>query len=159
MYGDERLHAMGETGVRTPAVLLVDEDPGDVGLIELALARTRRHVQLHRVSNVSAALKFLQREVPYEDAPGVDLVMLNLQLPPASGPACLTALRSDPANPLPVVALLSATDGAGVESPDNLGASAVIPRPRGLHDLVSALDSTLEFFLGTASLTLRSGGA
>lgn len=133
-------------------VLLVDEDPGDVRLLELALARTRRHVRLHCVSNASAALRFLRREIPFEDAPAVDLVLLDLHLHAAASTACLSELRADPAYAaLPIIAFSSTNDQIALQEVYRLGVSAVIARPQGLHDLVTALDATLTFFLDTAS--------
>jgi two-component system, chemotaxis family, response regulator Rcp1 len=43
-----------------------------------------------------AALAFLRREAPYEDAPRPDLVLLDLNLPRKSGHEVLAELRADP---------------------------------------------------------------
>lgn len=146
------------SATREQVVLLVDEDPGDVRLLELALARTRRHVRLHCVSNAPAALSFLRHEIPYEDAPPVDLVFLDLHLYAAASSACLAELRADPDYAaLPIVAFSSTNDHVALQEVYRLGVSAVIARPQGLHDLVTALDATLAFFLETASRPGQDG--
>jgi CheY-like chemotaxis protein len=134
-------------------VLLVGADPDDARLVEIALARTRHAVRLHSVSSGQAALQFLRGQAPYEDAPAVHLVLLDPHVASAGGPSCLAELRvGEPSTAMPVIAFSSADDPADVREAYRLGASAVIARPRGLHDLITALDATLDFFFRTALL-------
>ena len=66
-------------------VLLVEDDPGDVLLIEEAFADNKVRNRLHTVSDGVEALQFLRREGPYADAPQPDLVLLDLNLPRMDG--------------------------------------------------------------------------
>jgi serine phosphatase RsbU (regulator of sigma subunit) len=76
---------VGESGVR---VLLVEDDPGDALLVEELLSETDLRVELERAVSVADALPRL---------PGVDCVLLDLNLPDSFGLEGLrTVLGADP---------------------------------------------------------------
>ena len=60
-----------------PAVLLFEDNLGDVGLISAALEDCSTGVDLHTVSAVDRAIAFLQRRTPFESAPTPSLVITD----------------------------------------------------------------------------------
>lgn len=68
-------------------VLVVEDDPGDVALVESAFTEYEINTELHHVGDGAEALAFLRREDPYIDAPRPDLSLLDLNMPPSRRPA------------------------------------------------------------------------
>ena len=66
-------------------VLVVDDNPGDVCLIEEALRSGVVPSRLHATQDGEEALAFLRREAPFQDAPRPDLVLLDLNMPRMGG--------------------------------------------------------------------------
>ena len=83
-------------------VLLVEDDPGDVLLIQEAFTDNKVRNRLHTVSDGVDALAFLRQEGEYADAPRPDLVLLDLNLPRKDGREVLAEIKGDedaPADP------------------------------------------------------------
>jgi len=76
-------------------VLLVEDDVGDVLLIEEAFADNKVRNRLHTVSDGVEALAFLRREGEHAAAPQPDLVLLDLNLPRKDGREVLAEIKSD----------------------------------------------------------------
>ena len=70
---------------RLPQVLLVDDNPADVGLAREALAGGRHELQISHVLDGEEALAFLHRAGDYTNALRPDLVILDLNLPKKDG--------------------------------------------------------------------------
>lgn len=62
-------------------ILLVEDNPGDVRLVEEAFLDGEIANTLHSVTSGEAALEFINRDGEYEDAPPPDVVLLDLNLP------------------------------------------------------------------------------
>lgn len=86
---------MAEVGATDPEVLLVEDNPGDVRLVEEALQETAG--SLHITRDGREALQFLRQEDEFDDAPQPDIVLLDLNLPKVDGAQVLEEIRSDPA--------------------------------------------------------------
>ena len=95
-----------EEHVEAIEVLLVEDDPGDVLLIQEAFADNKVRNRLHCVSDGVDALRFLRREDGYADAPRPDLILLDLNLPRKDGREVLAEVKTDDQlQQIPVVVL------------------------------------------------------
>ena len=147
MIGDEKLRSSGffVNIVRraaqsfegaTPLVLIVEDDPGTVMVIEAVLKKkgyaTRSAGNLHeiiRAMNVK---------------PRPDLVLLDILLPDANGFAILERIRRHPEmSGMPVVMLTSLSDPADVAKGLALGATGYMSKPARPQALLAALDVVL----------------
>lgn len=81
----------GETGV---TILLVEDNPGDVRLVEEALHETSSTLRI--VNDGREALDFLHQRNGFADAPHPDIVLLDLNLPKVDGTEVLREIRGDP---------------------------------------------------------------
>ena len=66
-------------------ILLVEDNLGDVRLVEEAVRESRGVHQVYLVQDGLAALMFLRRESPYTTVPRPDLILLDLNLPRKDG--------------------------------------------------------------------------
>ncbi len=77
-------------------MLLVEDNPADVRLVEIALEEAELQNPLSVVTNGEDAISYLKKEGRYGDAPVPDLVLLDLNLPRKSGYDVLTEMRNHP---------------------------------------------------------------
>ncbi|GAB3674711.1 response regulator [Halopiger thermotolerans] len=113
-------------------LLLVEDNPGDVRLVEEALRDGQIDNRLHTVTDGRAALDFVHRRGEYADAPRPDIVLLDLKLPRVDGEDVLHEIKHHPElEDVPVV-ILSGMDEERIESRDldhDADEDAVIEKP------------------------------
>ena len=99
------------SGASTPiTILMVEDSEEDIELTLRGLERAKLQNRIWTVRDGVQALAFLRREVPYQDAPRPDLILLDLNLPKLDGREVLARMREDPRlRELPVV-VLTASD-------------------------------------------------
>lgn len=89
-------------------ILLVEDSDADARIIQETLREMPFSTQLDRVENGEAALNFLRRDTPHENAPQPDLILLDLHLPGKNGFEVIAELRGDSVLcSIPVVVCLS----------------------------------------------------
>lgn len=76
-------------------ILLVEDDPSDVLLTELALDETYVPHNLHTLRSGSEVLAYLRQEGKYAGAPTPDLILLDLTLPQKDGFEVMTELTQE----------------------------------------------------------------
>ena len=119
-------------------VLYVEDDPGNVAIVEHAL-RSRPGVRLRVAGDVASALDMLGA------GPPPDLLLLDLTLPGASGRELLATLRADPRwAGLPCVVLTSINDIAEETALRTQGADDYLTKPLRLDRLLSVVDGYLQ---------------
>src|SRR4051812_37277295 len=115
------------------AVLLAEDNPDDVFLVKRAFRKSFGDVGLHVVPDGEAAIAYLRREPPYDDAakcPVPSLLLLDLKLPRLSGFEVLAWLREQHVlKRLPVVVLTSSRDRGDVDRAYDLGANSYLVKP------------------------------
>jgi CheY-like chemotaxis protein len=115
--------------VRTPRILLVEDNQGDVVLVRKALT-TVRPTRLYVVSDGVEALQFLRRSGPHEKVPRPDLVLLDLNLPRVNGREVLAEVKNDESlRRIPVVVLTGSDAEADVQTAFDLHCNAYMVKP------------------------------
>ncbi|HXU82254.1 MAG TPA: response regulator, partial [Polyangia bacterium] len=101
---------MGTRG-RAIEILLVEDNPGDVRLIQEALRDGKVWNNPHVVTDGEAALDYVYRRPPFTDAPRPDMILLDLNLPKKDGREVLAVIKSDPdLKRIPVVVLTTSKE-------------------------------------------------
>lgn len=120
----------GRTGIAD--ILLVDDDPGDIVLIQEAFlqAGTSSRRRCHVADHAAAALNFVHRAGEHADAPRPRLILLDLNLTGTHGLEVLAQLKADEdLLTIPVVILSSSRHPADIERSYTLHANAYIVKP------------------------------
>ena len=95
-------------GSRKSHILLVEDNPADVGLLRLALKGAQVDCELTVLEDGAEALAFI-RHHRNPDASVPDLAVLDLNLPKNGGLEVLEAIRANPAFSAVAVAILSSS--------------------------------------------------
>jgi len=133
-------------------VLLVEDNPADVRLVGDAFKEIHGH-RLNVASDGEEALDFVFRRGRHIDAPRVDLVILDLNLPVMNGDAVLREIRANPVTTLlPVIVLSSSGARKDVQLAYELRANGYIRKPRDLDGIYKAVESLKTFWLDVAEL-------
>lgn len=137
-------------------VLLVEDDAGDVELTREALNDSKLALELHVVEDGEKALQFLRHDPPYKDAPQVDLVLLDLNLPRVDGREVLRTMKSDDAlKSVPVVVVTTSDAESDILRSYHLGANCYVTKPVGLDQFVHVVKSIEAFWLTVVKLPSR----
>lgn len=134
-------------------ILLVEDNPGDVRLIQEAFRGCRLCNELLVQPDGHEALEFLRR-TPDQELP--DLVLLDLNLPRVTGQEVLAAMRSDPRlrRICTVILTSSAAERDIVQSYD-LGANAYVCKPLRLDEIKDMVARLEGFWIGVVKFAPR----
>ncbi len=136
-----------------PQVLLVDDNPADVGLAREALAGGRHQSRIDDVADGEEAVAFLHRAGPYANAVRPDLVILDLNLPKKDGRAVLAEVKAErDLRTIPIVVFSTSRAMLDIARSYELGANCYVSKPGNLDDYFAAVRSIEEFWFGSASL-------
>jgi two-component system response regulator len=134
-------------------ILVVDDNPGDVQLIIEAFEDAKLSNALHSVGDGIAALAFLRREGPYQDVPGPNLIILDLNLPKKDGRAVLAEIKADPnLRGIPVVVLTTSRAEADVLKVYDLNANCYITKPVDFAQFIKVVQAIDNFWFAIVTL-------
>ncbi len=119
-------------------VLLIDDDPAAILLVELALQEADMDVDFTSEGSVQAARARLAAGCEHGGLP--DIVLLDLNLPDGSGHDLLIAMKQNPAlRRIPVVILSTSSYEPDIERATYNGAAAYYVKPSGFIELVALM--------------------
>ena len=144
------------TALRPCDVLLVEDNPSDVYLTQVAFQRSRSDSQIHVVEDGIQAMAFLRRELPYDSAPRPDLVLLDLNLPRKDGHKVLEEMKSDPdLSRIPVIVLTTSTAEADIHRCYESHANCYIAKPVDFDQFERVVREIESFWFKVATLPRR----
>jgi len=130
-----------------PPILLVEDTPDDVLLIQRAFRKAKLNANMQVVNDGEAAVEYLAGTGRYADReqhPLPVVVLLDLKLPRKSGFEVLTWIRQQPLlKRLSVVVLTSSDQMQDVNRAYDLGANSYLVKPvefDALMEMVKTLD-------------------
>jgi CheY-like chemotaxis protein len=128
-------------------ILVVDDDAGDVLMIEEALASSGIDKTIDVVSDGQQAMEFLRREGQYSDAARPDMILLDLNMPRMDGRQVLTQVKNDPKlRTIPIVVLTTSNADSDILSSYLLQANAYVTKPIDLDEFNDVVRSIDRFF-------------
>jgi len=138
---------------RSAEILLIEDNPGDVELIQEALqsGRVLNHISL--AIDGEEAMAFLNRGCGYETAPRPDLILLDLNIPKKNGFEVLKEIKEHSSlSRVPVVILTSSQAGRDIIKSYDLSANCFISKPVDVDEFLAVVRSTGEFWLTIVKL-------
>lgn len=132
---------------RNPKILLVEDEPGDARLMQLALHK-HSHADLYHASDGYEALCFLRRQGErFADVPRPDLILLDIKMPGQGGLEFLQVAKQDAdLCAIPVVAITTSALEADVSEAYRLGAAGYILKPADLNEFVAAVRDLCQYW-------------
>lgn len=135
---------------------MVEDNPGDVRLLEEAFHELDARLDLHVAKDGAQALEILfggkDRWLP-------DLIFLDLNLPKVSGHEVLGRLKEDPEmRQIPVIVLTSSRAETDIRRAYESHANAYIRKPTSLDDLIACIRGFKVFWMETARLPNVASG-
>jgi CheY-like chemotaxis protein len=135
-----------------PRVVAVEDNPADVRLIKEGVAAAGVELALTVYnSGRTAADRFraIDAETP-ADHP--DLILLDLNLPGASGLELLTLVRTETPFPgVPVVIISSSESRDDINRAYEHAANAYVTKPTDPDNYIDMIEATIEFWITTAA--------
>lgn len=135
------------------SILLVEDNPGDVRLVQEAFREIDTEAEFHVATDGKEALTYLQERLDDESLSSPDLLLLDLNLPRVDGFEVLDEIRSNQEYPpLPILILSSSDARDDVMKSYEHSANAYLTKPDDPADLVTVARTIEQFWLDTATL-------
>lgn len=129
-------------------VLIVDDEPADVRLLQMALRQGGYACNVVIASNGAEALDVL-RDNAKARRPTPDLILLDLNMPQMNGREFLRHVKQDPGLRLSPVVVVSTSDAErDVVSAYELGAVGYLSKPVDIDDLFTAIRRIEDYWFG-----------
>jgi two-component system, chemotaxis family, response regulator Rcp1 len=137
-------------------ILLIEDNPADARLTELALRDEKIRITLSIVRDGMEALAFLRKEGIHAQAKSPDLILLDLNLPKKNGREVLREIKSDALFKHIPVAILTTSDAeSDILYSYRMQANCYMVKPLELNRFVEMMNSIKRFWFETARLPQR----
>jgi CheY-like chemotaxis protein len=143
---------------RTFRILLVEDNPADVRLLQEAFRESPEPYELHTVMDGEAAMDFLHRRNEHADKPRPDLVLLDINLPKRNGHDVLQMLKQTPGLiRIPVLMLTSSDSATDIAKAYDCHANAYIRKPTDMSNYFKVVAAVKQFWLTIVQLPPTDG--
>jgi chemotaxis family two-component system response regulator Rcp1 len=134
-------------------VLLVEDNPGDVRLMQEALKDAKVHNNLHVVHDGDEAMSFLRREGKHSGSPEPNLIMLDLNLPGKDGREVLDDIKNDPVlKHIPVVIVTTSAAEEDILKSYRLHANCYMTKPVNIEQFIKVVHAIEDFWFTIVKL-------
>ncbi|PWU45805.1 response regulator [Micromonospora globispora] len=148
---------MGPGSPSPVRILVVDDDPGDVLMIEEALEDSDVEKVIDVVNDGQEAMEFLRREGRHTEARRPDVILLDLNMPRMDGRQVLGEVKQDEdLRTIPIVVLTTSNADTDIVGSYTLQANAYVTKPIDLDDFNDVVRRIDEFFGRVVVLPKRS---
>lgn len=145
-------------------VLLVEDNPGDIHLTQIAFAdvpgqkvrRRKINVNLSVVRDGVEAMAFLHHQGRYEEAIQPDLILLDWNLPRKNGQQVLVEIDADERlRRIPTIVLTTSQADEDIANAYNLHANCYITKPVDYQEFLQIVQSIEDFWFNIVQLPPR----
>jgi len=135
-------------------ILLVEDNKGDVGLIEEVFESSKVRNKLYVVEDGEEAVNFLLREGKFSDVPRPGIILLDLNLPKKDGREVLGEIKEDKdLKNIPVVVLTTSKAEEDILESYKLHANAYVTKPVDFDQFIKVIKSIENFWLEVVNLS------
>src|SRR5664280_1217985 len=129
-------------------ILLVEDNEGDVGLIEEVFEEAKIRNNLHVAEDGEEALLYLHGEGKFSGSPRPDIILLDLNLPKKGGHEVLKEIKEDEnLHNIPVIVLTTSDAEKDIIGAYDLHANAYITKPLDFNQFIKVVGSIENFWL------------
>jgi len=137
-------------------VLLIEDNPADVRLMQEALKDSKILNNLHVTHDGETAMSFLRREGDYAAVPEPHLILLDLNLPGKDGREVLDEIKNDPAlKHIPVVIVTTSATEEDILKSYCHHANCYVTKPVNLDQFIKVVNAIEDFWLTIVKLPKR----
>ena len=141
-------------------VLIAEDDPTDIFLLQRAFAVAEVPAILHVVRDGQEAIDYLEGEASYADRqahPLPDLLLLDLKMPKLNGFDVLAWLRRQPGLKRLLVTVLTSSDQPqDINRAYDLGANSYLLKPHSSHELSDLVKRVQKYWLEVNQVPVSS---
>jgi CheY-like chemotaxis protein len=138
---------------QTIEILLVEDNKGDVGLIEEVFEEAKIRNNLHVAEDGEEALLYLHGEGKFSGSPRPDIILLDLNLPKKGGREVLREIKEDEnLHNIPVIVLTTSDAEKDIIGAYDLHANAYITKPLDFDQFIKVVGSIENFWLDIVKL-------
>lgn len=142
---------------RNKTILLVEDNRGDIRLIQEALRSTDAQCNVVIARDGMEAMAYLRQDGEYADAVRPDIILLDLNLPKKDGREVLAEIKADPSlKHIPIIVLSTSRNEEDISKSYDLHVNCYISKSRNLTQLFKIVQGIEEFWLETATLPPES---
>lgn len=139
--------------LRKVEILLVEDNPGDIVLIEEAFKEASVPYNLNVVKNGEDAIFYLRHEESFSETKLPDLILLDLNLPKKSGKEVLSEIKSDKdLKIIPVIILTTSKNYQDILCSYSLNANCYLVKPVEFEEFLDTVKSIDKFWLTKVNL-------
>jgi CheY-like chemotaxis protein len=137
-------------------ILLVEDNKGDVGLIEEVFEEAKIRNKLHVAEDGEEAMLFLRGKGIFLGSPCPDIIILDLNLPNKDGREVLREIKEDEnLQYIPVIVLTTSNAQKDILGAYGLRANAYITKPLDFDQFIKVVESIGNFWLEIVRLPTK----
>jgi len=138
---------------RSITILLVEDNPGDVRLIQEIFRDGKIFNKLDIARDGEEALNYLYQRGAFQNAPRPDLILLDLNLPKKNGDEVLAEIKADEnLRRIPVIILTISTAEEDIVRAYNHYVNCNLRKPIDLNQFITVVQQIKSFWLSIVEL-------
>jgi CheY-like chemotaxis protein len=140
-------------------VLLVEDNPCDVRLVQETFWEARDSIHLHVAVDGVDALAFLRQEGDYAHSPRPDFILLDIHMPRMDGREVLAFINADATlRTIPTAILTNAGEDTEIERSYELQANCYLQKPVDVLKFQNLVKIINQFWLTAVTLSAPKTG-
>ncbi|MBV8864362.1 MAG: response regulator [Acidobacteriaceae bacterium] len=133
-----------------PEILIAEDNPADVRLIQEALCVLDPPPNTHIARDGEEAIRFLSRSAPFTTVPRPNLVFLDYHLPKTDPSGVLAFIKNDPEfRNVAVIVFTTSNMPELIHEAYALGANCCLSKPSDLDDFLHTVQAAAQFWLNS----------
>ena len=137
-------------------ILLVEDNAGDVGLIEEVFEEAKIRNNIHVAEDGEEAMLYLRGKGKFSGSPRPDIIILDFNLPNKDGREVLREIKEDDKlKNIPVVVLTTSNAEKDILRAYELHANAYITKPIDFNQFIKVVGSIENFWLEIVQLPTK----
>ncbi len=134
-------------------ILLVEDNEGDILLTKEAFEDAKMISNLTVVRDGKEALDFLTKQGKYHNAPAIDMILLDINLPKKNGHEVLKRIKEDDKlMHIPVIMLTTSSSQKDIDLSYSQHANCYITKPVDIQNFLKVITTIENYWISIVSL-------